>query len=140
MHEPVLPENRRKTGRNNPVPRSEPTRWKPGQSGNPGGRPKSAPLSQAARELLNSPVPNDSEGRTYAQLVVWKLAKQALRGDVAAARELGDRAEGKSRQSVEVEPQSKITFDPNEFDGWTRGELDTYATTGVLPERFTSTQ
>ena len=49
------PENRRKTGGDNPVSGNEATRWKPGQSGNPGGRPKTAPLSQACREVLARP-------------------------------------------------------------------------------------
>jgi hypothetical protein len=103
---------------------------------NPDGRPKSAPLSQAARELLNSPVPNDPEGRTYAELIVWKLAKKALRGDVRAARELADRAEGKSRQSIEVEVPDKVVFDPSDFSGWTRAELELFAREGILPARF----
>ena len=53
------PENRRKTGAPEPVSNSEATRWKPGQSGNPGGRPKTAPLSHACREVLAQPVPGD---------------------------------------------------------------------------------
>jgi len=139
MRNPVLPQNRPKTGKSNPVRGSEATRWKQGQSGNPGGRPKLAPLSQAARELLNSPVPNDPAGRTYAELIVWKLAKKALRGDVGAARELADRAEGKSRQAIEVQAQDKIPFDPTEFAGWTRAELDLFAREGIVPARFVDT-
>jgi hypothetical protein len=57
-----MPENRRKAVA--AVPNSEATRWKPGQSGNPGGRPKTALLSHACRELLAAPLPNDPQGRT----------------------------------------------------------------------------
>lgn len=34
-------------------------RWKKGQSGNPSGRPKSKTLSDAYRNKLEEPVPND---------------------------------------------------------------------------------
>ena len=81
-----MPENRRKTG----VPCGEATRWKPGQSGNPGGRPKRTPLSDACREVLALPVPGDSEGRTYAQKIAAMLANKAGEGDIRAAQELGD--------------------------------------------------
>jgi hypothetical protein len=42
-----------------------------------GGRPKSAPLSHACRELLAAPVPDDPEGRTYAEAIAEKLAQKA---------------------------------------------------------------
>jgi hypothetical protein len=62
-----MPENRRKTGES--VPGGEATRWKPGQSGNPGGRPKTADLSHACRELIpDSPIYNVSEP-TYLTLI-----------------------------------------------------------------------
>jgi Family of unknown function (DUF5681) len=35
----------------------EATRWKPGHSGNPGGRPKRTPLIDACRAVLAKPVP-----------------------------------------------------------------------------------
>lgn len=132
------PENRRKAGRNNPVPRGESTQWKPGQSGNPGGRPKSAPLSQACRDLLNSPVPNDSAHRTYAQVIAAKLAKKAMRGDVESARELANRAEGKARQALDIASEVS-TPSYADFEGWTRGELAAFAERGVIPDRFRQT-
>lgn len=42
-----MPENRRKTG----VPGGEATRWKPGQSGNPGGRPKRRLIDEVLHPL-----------------------------------------------------------------------------------------
>jgi hypothetical protein len=53
-----MPENRRTTG--------EAMRWNRGQSGNPGGRPKMALLSQACGELLATQVPDNPEGHAYA--------------------------------------------------------------------------
>ena len=78
------------------------TPWQPGQSGNPGGRPKTAPLSHACRELLARPVPDDPEGRTYAEVIAEMLGKKAIEGDIRAAQEIADRAEGRARQSVEI--------------------------------------
>ena len=52
------PENRRKTGEAN-LARGHAFRFKPGQSGNPGGRPRTAKLSEACRAKLASPIPRD---------------------------------------------------------------------------------
>jgi hypothetical protein len=127
------PENRRKT--EGSVRNSEATRWKPGQSGNPGGRPKTAPLSQACRELLAAPVPDDAKRRTYAEAIAESLAEKALEGDIRAAQELGDRAEGRARQSIEIQNTALAEA----FDRMTRDELDAYARDGKLPDWFTQT-
>lgn len=125
-----MPENRRKTG--GVVPSGEATRWKPGQSGNPGGRPKTAPLSHACRELLAQPVPNNPERRTYAEAIALTLMEKALAGDIRAAQELADRAEGRARQSIEI--QNVVLRDA--FDRMSREEMEVYARDGVLPEWF----
>lgn len=125
------PENRRETGAKT-VPNGEATRFQPGQSGNPGGRPKMAPLSNACRELLASPVPDDSQGRTYAQAIAEALGKRALSGDIRAAQELADRAEGRARQSIEIEN----TTLREAFERMSREELDAYAREGKLPAWF----
>jgi len=122
------PENRRETG----VPGGEATRWKPGQSGNRGDRPKSAPLSQACREVLALPVPEDPEGRTYAQKIAVTLAEKAAGGDIRAAQELGDRAEGRARQAIEIENVALR----DAFERMNGDELLAYAATGKLPEWF----
>jgi hypothetical protein len=69
------------------------TTFKPGQSGNPGGRPKSKEL----RDLC----------RTYTADAVKMLAKIALKGKgemtrVIAIRELLDRSYGRPMQALEV--------------------------------------
>jgi hypothetical protein len=51
----TTPENRRKTGPQAPVARSEATRFKPGKSGNPGGRPKKKPLTEALEKIYSDP-------------------------------------------------------------------------------------
>jgi hypothetical protein len=125
-----MPQNRRETGK--PVPHGEATRWKPGQSGNPGGRPKTAPLSHACRGLLASPLPDDRKGRTYAEAIAETLAQKALAGDIRAAQELADRAEGRSRQCIEIENVRLREA----FERMSREELDAYAREGKLPVWF----
>jgi hypothetical protein len=106
--------------------------FQPGQSGNPGGRPKNAPLSHACRELLARAVPGDPEGRTYSEAIAGTLAERALAGDIRAAQEIADRAEGKPRQSLEIE-NSPLK---QAFERMTAEELLVYAETGNLPGWF----
>jgi hypothetical protein len=79
------------------------TRFPEGVSGNPEGRPKYSVASQAARALLASEIPNDQLGRTFAQGICDQLGWMALRGDRAAADTLFDRAEGRPRQSIDLD-------------------------------------
>lgn len=75
--------------------------FKPGVSGNPGGRPKFRALSKAAREELDKI--NPVTGLTAAQEIVNALIKEAKRGNVWAARELRDWSEGKLPQTIQAE-------------------------------------
>lgn len=126
-----MPENSAKTVRGNPN-KTIPHRWQPGKSGNPGGRPKRTPLADACREVLALPVPGDSEGRTYAQKIAATLAEKAAEGDIRAAAELADRAEGRARQSIEIE-QTKLR---EAFDRMSYEEKEAYAASGKMPEWF----
>jgi hypothetical protein len=81
-------------------------RWKKGQSGNLSGRPKSKTLSNAYRNKLEETVPNDPEGRTWAELIAEAQVRDAVRGNVQAAREIADRTEGKPRQAIEFEDKT----------------------------------
>ena len=82
--------------------------WKPGQSGNPGGRPKRKPLTDAYAALLDKPIPPDmarqlklDESTTYAEVIAMSLLREAVKGKVNAAAELADRTEGRVAQAVE---------------------------------------
>jgi len=85
------------------TPEMEAAKWKPGQSGNPGGRPKSKLISEAYRFKLSELVPDDPHGRTFAELIADGMVVEAVKGKnkVSAAGELADRTEGKPKQSVE---------------------------------------
>jgi Family of unknown function (DUF5681) len=103
------PQNRRKTVVAN-LARGEGFRWKPGQSGNPGGRPRTAKLAEAYRNKLASLVPDDAQGRSYAEAIADKLALQALKGDIRAAQELADRAEGRPSQMAPPAEQDGVKY------------------------------
>ena len=83
--------------------------WKPGQSGNPGGRPKRKVLTDAYTALLDQNIPPDlarklqiSESSTYAEVIAMALVREAVKGKVNAAAELADRAEGRVMERVQV--------------------------------------
>ena len=67
--------------------------FKPGQSGNPGGKSKVKLFQQALRNVLSL-----SEAETIARKVVL----MAKRGDLHAVNIIADRLDGKPHQSVEV--------------------------------------
>jgi len=68
-------------------------RFEPGQSGNPGGRPKLRLLSRAAREQLAEV--NPETGLTGAEEVVAAMMKEARKGNIWAAKELREWTEGR---------------------------------------------
>jgi hypothetical protein len=127
-----MSENGSKTSKQESSANGGATRWKPGQSGNPGGRPKTAPFSQACRDLLAAAAPGDRKGRTYAEAMAAALGEKALKGDLRAMAVLADRAEGKARQSVAVENTALVQA----FERMTEAELRAYAESGVLPDWF----
>jgi hypothetical protein len=112
--------------------RGTPYRWQKGVSGNPGGRPKTSSLAQACRVRLSALVPKDRHARTFAEAIADALAAKALNGDIRATQELADRAEGRPRQSLEVD---RSKFD-EAFQNMTDDEMLAYATSGALPTWF----
>jgi hypothetical protein len=76
--------------------------FQPGQSGNPGGRPKSAAMSQALRAALELPPGEKCQPQTEAEAIAESLIRQAKRGSVKAAVLICDRTEGRPRQQIEI--------------------------------------
>ncbi len=66
------------------------------------GRPKKTLLSEAIREQLAEVMPGASE-QTFAEGIAKTLVNLAFAGDVAAARELADRSEGKPKQAIDLD-------------------------------------
>ena len=89
--------------------------WKPGECGNPGGRPKEYPeVKEAARK------------HTKAALKTLKTImsdeKQPGSARVAAANALLDRGYGKAAQHISAEvTHSWESVATSEFDGWLTG-------------------
>lgn len=74
--------------------------FKPGQSGNPKGRPKKIP---AIDVLLAEVLGEEKEGKSAAQAILIALRAKATKGDVRAAEVLLDRAYGKAKQEIKHE-------------------------------------
>lgn len=84
------------------------TRFKPGQSGNPNGRPKDAisVVTALKRKLLECPEGMDK--KTYLDLLVSKMLAKALKdGDVAMIRDIINRIDGLPKQTID---QNVIEF------------------------------
>jgi hypothetical protein len=75
--------------------------WKPGQSGNPSGRPKHDLAAEIARAIFEQ----------NAEALYKAYCKAALKGNAYAFKELADRAYGKvkERHEVEVGPYREAT-------------------------------
>ena len=77
--------------------------WRKGQSGNPGGRPKTV-LSDASRDWLKQVDPKTGKSKkSNAELVARALGVKALRGDPRAYCALRDTTEGRPAQTQQHE-------------------------------------
>lgn len=94
--------------------------FKPGQSGNPAGRPKgSKNLSTNLREMLEveidtlDPVKKIQVKKKIGDVLNLKLIQSALQGNLSALKEIYDRIEGKAKEHVEIETpgDQKITVE-----------------------------
>jgi hypothetical protein len=80
------------------------TKFPPGVSGNPNGRPKLTRLTECLREQLAETMPNAPE-RTVAEAIARTLIREGIGGNVQAIREIADRTEGKPKQSIDLDLQ-----------------------------------
>lgn len=78
--------------------------WQKGQSGNPGGRPKTLPITSALRLFLDElQLPKRAHpSMTVAERIALRLARKAEKVGDKAAVEVMDRVEGKARQRTEL--------------------------------------
>lgn len=70
--------------------------YKPGESGNPGGRPKAKPFADALRMEIAAA---GADGKAL-RIVAAKLLEKAAEGDMQAIKELADRVDGKVAQAI----------------------------------------
>ena len=96
------PENTKETPKRRTLPEAaKPYRWKKGgPSPNPGGRPRTAHISQALRAVLEC---GETDKLTSVLLALVTGRKKGSAVQIAALREIADRTEGKAHQTVEVD-------------------------------------
>ncbi|MCH8270225.1 MAG: hypothetical protein IH985_03330 [Planctomycetes bacterium] len=86
--------------------------WKPGQSGNPKGRPKGTGLTDRLRKILER-----DDGRA-AQALVEVAVREALKGDFRFWDRIYDRMDGPVKQQIEASMvMAAKAIDREAFDG-----------------------
>jgi hypothetical protein len=93
--------NSAKRARGRPFEKGHPHAWKPGESGNPAGRPKSMTFSEACRKLL-AEIEDEKEQKTVAEKLAEAAIGFAKLGSHQHLKEINDRVEGKAKQTVEI--------------------------------------
>lgn len=89
------------------APQLDPYKWKPGQSGNPAGRPKKKWLTEVAEELLEERL-SDPEFREAYKKAMWdKLISNRVVGAMTLDK-VWERTEGKVLQPVELSGEVNI--------------------------------
>lgn len=79
-------------------PALEANLWKPGQTGNPGGRPKKKPITEMFEQMLESE--EDFEAIKSAMRSIF-FQKSGI-AKVMLAKDMADRIEGKVSQPIEA--------------------------------------
>lgn len=87
-----------------------------GKSGNPGGAGRDKPWADALRLALAELEP-DGSGHKKLRKVADALIAKARDGDVAAAREIGDRLDGKAVQALANEDGGPLQISIIRFTG-----------------------
>jgi len=82
--------------------------FKPGQSGNPKGRPKGSGITDKLKALLDSEVILKGEKLTMADAIAQVIINKALKADHKFVREILDRTEGKVTDNVKIDGEMKI--------------------------------
>jgi hypothetical protein len=84
--------------------------WKPGQSGNPGGRPHGyKPFAPMLRQAL---LKTDRRNVSQMEKLVNKVVALAIAGDMDAVRWIADRTDGKVAQSIQVDSNQTVHVVP----------------------------
>lgn len=90
-----------------PFPNKD-TQFKPGQTGNPNGRPKLPDLKEVMAEILGE----EKDGKTAIQAIVAKLRQLAANGNIKAAEVLLSRGYGLPKQQIEYSGEMNFNTDP----------------------------
>lgn len=88
------------------------TRFRPGTSGNPGGRPRIKPVTEASERTVLLPVPEEDrkklglpKGATWADAVAHGQIRAAAKGSAPSATYVRETVEGKMPQTVTLDDE-----------------------------------
>ena len=84
----------------NPPPPPAHGKWKPGQSGNPKGRPPSKLYKDALQAALRKLSDTGENPEQIAEEIATAHIVRAKAGDIAAIKEFADRMDGKVPQAI----------------------------------------
>ena len=108
------PQNRQKNRGKHAFPESaKKHQFQPGQSGNPGGRPRKGKFAEMLTAMADEIVPDDPKRRTWKRFLADQIFLQAAKGNVQAFAEIVNRVEGKAVQRVDSE-RNLLENDPKE--------------------------
>lgn len=102
--------------------------WKPGQSGNPNGRPRKAEcLTSLLKEEIEKMCLSDKLKRTWKELLVIGTMRLAIAGNATALKEVWERMDGKVTQPLGVDgaDSMEVTFKIHQGDRSPIDEDDT---------------
>lgn len=88
-------------------PEFEAHKWKPGQSGNPGGRPKKTLLTEMTAELLEEIASDPVQRQVFKDAVKQKLLAKGVVSAMTLDK-LWERHEGKVVQPVQVDGEIEL--------------------------------
>jgi hypothetical protein len=93
----------------NPVPNGEKTQFKPGQSGNPKGRPKGPSMKTVLEKFLSQsmdakdPILGENRKMTVQERIVLSWIGAAMKQNIHAINSIVDRVDGKITEKIEQE-------------------------------------
>lgn len=82
--------------------------FKPGQSGNPNGRPKGSGVTDQLKKLLHEEIELKGKKTTMAEAIAKVCVSKALKGDHRFVKEILDRTEGKVKDQLSVDGEMRI--------------------------------
>lgn len=92
-------------------------KWQPGQSGNPSGRPKTKPITDRYHRIVETDLPDDvrralglPSGATFGDAIALAQARQAIKGETAAAKEMREAIEGRSMEQLDVGKEFSVVI------------------------------
>ena len=82
-----------------------PYQWKPGQSGNPAGRPKKAPELQLMMAAILS---REANGKNEAEAIIETMVAAAKKGCIRSAEFLFNHTYGRPTHRIEMSGEATI--------------------------------